>query len=264
MTTRKPLMAGNWKMNLNHIEAIALVQKLAFSLNSDDFDAVDVAVIPPFTDIRSIESLVHGDGLRLQYGAQDVSAKDSGAYTGEISGAMLAKLGCTYAVVGHSERRQYHAESDAVVNAKTKAAIRHNLVPIVCVGEPLDIRKAGNQVQYTLDQTAGSLADLTAAEVGALVIAYEPSGPSAPAKLPPRRMHRKSAKPFACGSRTPMAIRQPNPFASSTAEASRPAMLRASWRSRMSTVPSLVAPHSMPTNSWQSPGSACTRQPPDA
>ncbi len=171
---RKPLMAGNWKMNLNHIEAIALTQKLAFALNSDDFDAVDVAVIPPFTDIRSVESLVHGDGLRLQYGSQDVSAFDSGAYTGEISGAMLAKLGCTYAVVGHSERRQYHAESDAIVNAKTKAAIRHGLVPVVCVGEPLEVRKAGEQVSYTLDQVAGSLSDLSAEQVAALVIAYEP------------------------------------------------------------------------------------------
>lgn len=171
---RKPLMAGNWKMNLNHIEAIALTQKLAFALNSDDFDAVDVAVIPPFTDIRSVESLVHGDGLRLQYGSQDVSAFDSGAYTGEISGAMLAKLGCTYAVVGHSERRQYHAESDAIVNAKTKAAIRHGLVPVVCVGEPLEVRKAGEQVSYTLDQVAGSLSDLSSEQVAALVIAYEP------------------------------------------------------------------------------------------
>jgi triosephosphate isomerase len=172
--SRKPLMAGNWKMNLNHIEAIALTQKLAFSLNNDDFDAVDVAVIPPFTDIRSVESLVHGDGYRLQYGSQDVSAQDSGAYTGEISGAMLNKLGCTYAVIGHSERRQYHAESDAIVNAKTKAALRHNLIPIVCVGEPLDIRKSGEHVSYTLTQTDGSLADLTAEQVAGLVIAYEP------------------------------------------------------------------------------------------
>ena len=172
--SRKPLMAGNWKMNLNHIEAIALTQKLAFALNNEDLDAVDVAVIPPFTDIRSVESLVHGDGYRLQYGSQDVSAFDSGAYTGEVSGAMLSKLGCTFAVVGHSERRQYHAESDDVVNAKAKSALRHNLTPIVCVGEPLDIRKAGTHVAYTLKQTAGSLQDLTADQVAGLVIAYEP------------------------------------------------------------------------------------------
>jgi triosephosphate isomerase len=167
-------MAGNWKMNVNHLEAVHLVQKLAFSLNADDFDAVDVAVIPPFTDIRSVQTAIQSDGLKLQYGAQDVSAFDSGAYTGEISGAMLKKLDCTFAVVGHSERRSYHAETDAVVNAKTKAAIRHDLTPIVCVGEPLEIRKAGTHVEYTVAQTAGSLADLSAEEVADLVIAYEP------------------------------------------------------------------------------------------
>jgi triosephosphate isomerase len=172
--SRKPLMAGNWKMNVNHLEAVHLVQKLAFSLNADDFDAVDVAVIPPFTDLRSVQTAIQSDGLKLQYGAQDVSAFDSGAYTGEISGAMLKKLDCTFAVVGHSERRSYHAETDAVVNAKTKAAIRHELTPIVCVGEPLEIRKAGTHVEYTVAQTAGSLADLSAEEVADLVIAYEP------------------------------------------------------------------------------------------
>ena len=109
---RTPLMAGNWKMNLNHLEAIALVQKLAFSLTDADFDEVEVVVLPPFVDLRSVQTLVDGDKLRIRYGAQDLSAHDSGAYTGEISGAMLAKLGCTYVVVGHSERRQYHAETD--------------------------------------------------------------------------------------------------------------------------------------------------------
>lgn len=171
---RKPLMAGNWKMNLNHIEAIALTQKLAFAFNSEDFDAVDVAILPPFTDIRSVESLVHGDGLRLQYGSQDISSFDGGAYTGEVSGPMLSKLGCTYAVVGHSERRLYHSESDALVNAKAKAAIRHGIIPIVCVGEPLEVRQTGEQVAYTLAQVAGSLAELSSEQVAALVIAYEP------------------------------------------------------------------------------------------
>ena len=123
--TRMPLMAGNWKMNLNHLEAIALVQKLAFSLTDKDFEVVEVAVLPPFTDLRSVQTLIDGDRLRLRYGAQDLSEHDSGAYTGEVSGAMLARLGCTYAVVGHSERRQYHAESDALVRAKVAAAYRH-------------------------------------------------------------------------------------------------------------------------------------------
>jgi triosephosphate isomerase len=172
--SRKPLMAGNWKMNVNHLEAIALVQKLAYSLNDADFEALDIAVIPPYTDIRSVQTLVDGDKLSIQYGAQDLSAADKGAYTGEISGTMLAKLGCTYAVVGHSERRQYHAETDEIVNAKTKAALRHDLVPIVCVGEGLDVRKAGEHVAYTLAQVDGSLAGLSSDQVAGLVIAYEP------------------------------------------------------------------------------------------
>ncbi|MFD4588600.1 triose-phosphate isomerase [Streptomyces sp. NPDC058434] len=174
MSTRTPLMAGNWKMNLNHLEAIAHVQKLAFALTDKDYDAVDVAVLPPFTDLRSVQTLVDGDKLKITYGAQDLSAHDSGAYTGEISGVMLAKLKCTYAVVGHSERRQYHAESDELCNAKVKAAFRHGLTPILCVGEGLDVRKAGQQVQYTLHQIDGGLKDVTAEQVETLVIAYEP------------------------------------------------------------------------------------------
>ncbi|MFD0852685.1 triose-phosphate isomerase family protein, partial [Actinomadura adrarensis] len=140
---RKPLMAGNWKMNLNHFEAIKLVQQLAFGLKPADFEAVDVAVLPPFTDLRSVQTLVDADKLEITYGSQDISAHTHGAYTGEISGAMLAKLGCSYAVVGHSERRQYHREDDALVNAKAKAAIASDITPIVCVGEGLEGRKAG-------------------------------------------------------------------------------------------------------------------------
>ncbi|MFF4745393.1 triose-phosphate isomerase [Streptomyces sp. NPDC001268] len=174
MSTRTPLMAGNWKMNLNHLEAIAHVQKLAFALTDKDYDAVDVAVLPPFTDLRSVQTLVDGDKLKITYGAQDLSAHDSGAYTGEISGVMLAKLKCTYAVVGHSERRQYHAESDELCNAKVKAAFRHGLTPILCVGEGLDVRKAGQQVQYTLNQIDGGLKDVTAEQAETLVVAYEP------------------------------------------------------------------------------------------
>ena len=171
---RTPLIAGNWKMNLNHLEAIALVQKLAFSLKDDDYASCDVAVIPPFTDIRSIQTLIDGDKLRLVYGAQDVSAHESGAYTGEVSASMLAKLGCSYVVVGHSERRQYHAEDDALVAAKAKAAIAHGMTPIVCVGEGLEVRREGRQVEHTLAQLDGSLAGLSAEQVAALVVAYEP------------------------------------------------------------------------------------------
>ena len=171
---RKPLMAGNWKMNLNHLEAIAHTQKLAFALNDKDYDAVEVAVLAPFTDLRSVQTLIDGDKLKIKYGSQDVSAHDSGAYTGEISGPMLAKLKCSYAVIGHSERREYHGEAEELVNAKVKAAFRNGIVPILCVGEGLDVRKAGNQVTYTLAQVDGALADVPAEQVATIVIAYEP------------------------------------------------------------------------------------------
>ena len=131
---RKPLIAGNWKMNLNHLEAIAVTQKLAYSLEDKDYDAVEIVVIPPFTDIRSVQTLVDGDRLRLLYGAQDISSADSGAHTGDISGAMLAKLGCTYVLVGHSERRQYFGETNEVCAAKVKSVVRHGMKPIFCVG----------------------------------------------------------------------------------------------------------------------------------
>jgi triosephosphate isomerase len=169
-------MAGNWKMNLNHQEAVVLVQKLAWTLSDKkhDYAKVEVAVLPPFTDIRSVQTLVDGDRLKIRYGAQDVSEHDNGAYTGEISAAMLAKLGCTYVVVGHSERRQLHGEDDALVNAKAKKAIEAGMTPIVCVGEGLDVRKENRHVEHTLEQVQGSLAGLTAEQVADLVVAYEP------------------------------------------------------------------------------------------
>ena len=171
---RKPLMAGNWKMNCNHLEAIRLVQDLAFRLTDDDYAAVDVVVLPPFTDLRSVQTLVDGDHLALGYGAQDLSTHDSGAFTGEVSGPMLAKLGCGYVLAGHSERRQYHQEDDALVNAKVTAAHRHGLVPVLCVGEPLEVRRAGDHLAHVLAQLAAGLAGLTAEQVATTVIAYEP------------------------------------------------------------------------------------------
>lgn len=176
MTERTPLMAGNWKMNLDHLQATHLVQKLDWSLRDakHDFGAVEVVVLPPYTDLRSVQTLVQGDRLELGYGAQDLSRHDEGAYTGEISGAFLAKLGCTYVVVGHSERREYHAEDDALVAAKVQAALRHELTPIVCVGEPLEVRQAGGQVAHVLGQVDAALEGLSAAQVGGLVLAYEP------------------------------------------------------------------------------------------
>ena len=172
--TRKPLMAGNWKMNLNHLEAIALVQKLAFSLSDKDFDAVECVVLPPFVDIRSIQTLVDGDKLRIGYGAQDLSPFDSGAHTGDTSGAMLAKLACQYVVIGHSERRTDHAESDEVVRAKVLAAGKHGLVPILCVGEGLEVRQAGTHVQHCVEQLRAALVDVPEKVLETLVVAYEP------------------------------------------------------------------------------------------
>ena len=174
MSARVPLMAGNWKMNLNHLEAIAFVQKLAYTLTDKDFDGVEVAVLPPFTHIRSIQTMVDGDRLRIVYGAQDLSPHDSGAYTGDIGGPMLAKLGCTYVVVGHSERREYHAETDEVVNGKVNAAVRNGLVPILCVGEPLAVRRDGRQVAHTTAQLRAALAGVAEDKARTLVVAYEP------------------------------------------------------------------------------------------
>ncbi len=173
---RTPLMAGNWKMNLNHQEAVVLVQKLAWTLSDKrhDYAKAEVVVVPPFTDIRSVQTLVDGDRLSIKYAAQDVSTQDSGAYTGEISAAMLAKLGCSYVVVGHSERREYHAESDEFVNAKAHKSAAAGMTPIVCVGEGLAIRQAGEHVPYTLAQVDGSLAGFSAEQVAKLVVAYEP------------------------------------------------------------------------------------------
>ncbi|SFC51749.1 triosephosphate isomerase [Nocardioides terrae] len=174
--TRTPLMAGNWKLNLNHQEAVVLVQKLAWTLSDKrhDYAKAEVAVLPPFTDIRSVQTLVDGDRLSIKYGAQDVSPHESGAYTGEVSAAMLAKLGCSYVVVGHSERRQYHAETDALVAEKATAALKHGLTPIICVGEGLEVRQAGGHVDHCTVQVTGSLAGLTAEQVAGSVLAYEP------------------------------------------------------------------------------------------
>ena len=153
---RVPLMAGNWKSNLNHQEAVVLVQKLAWTLSDKkhDYHKVEVVVVPPFTDLRSVQTLVDGDRLEIRYGAQDVSAHDGGAYTGEISAAMLAKLGCSYVVVGHSERREHHAESDETVNAKAVKAIAAKMTPIVCVGEGLEVRKEGRHARAALHRPA--------------------------------------------------------------------------------------------------------------
>jgi len=173
---RVPLMAGNWKMNLDHLQATHLIQKLDWTLRDakHDYDGVEVAVLPPFTDLRSVQTLVEGDRLHLRYGAQDLSPHASGAYTGDISGTFLKKLGCTYVVVGHSERREGHHETDAVVAAKVQAAYRHGLTPILCCGEGLEVRKEGRQVEHVVAQLRAALDGVTREQAASIVIAYEP------------------------------------------------------------------------------------------
>ena len=171
---RKPLMAGNWKMNLTHLEAIAVTQKLSYGLTDKDYDAVDVAVFPPFVDIRSVQTMVDGDKLRLAYGAQDVSPEKPGAFTGDISASMLAKLGCSFVIVGHSERRTIHGESSALVNRKARAVLDHEMVPIVCIGEELAIRESGGHVNHVLTQLRESLTGIHKPDLKKIVIAYEP------------------------------------------------------------------------------------------
>ena len=173
---RKPLMAGNWKMNLTHVEAVGLVQKLAWTLDDrkHDPEKSEVVVLPPFTDLRTVQTLVEGDRLNIAYGAQDVSANDNGAFTGEISVPMLAKLNCSYVAVGHSERRQYHGEDDALVHAKAAKALAGGITPIICLGEGLEVRQAGEHVAYAITQLDGALAGFSAEQVQQVVIAYEP------------------------------------------------------------------------------------------
>jgi triosephosphate isomerase (TIM) len=175
-TGRTPLMAGNWKMNVNHQEAVVLVQKLAWTLQDKrhDYSQVEVVVVPPYTDLRSVQTLIDGDRLHIGYGAQDVSRHDNGAHTGDISAAMLAKLGCRYVVVGHSERRQEHGESDELVNAKAHKVVEAGMTPVVCVGEGLEVRQEGRHVEHTLAQVDGSLAGFKSEQVADLVVAYEP------------------------------------------------------------------------------------------
>jgi triosephosphate isomerase len=171
---RRPLIAGNWKMNLTHLEAIGLVQKLVFSLEEKVLDVTELVVLPPFTALRSVQTLVTGDKLPVGFGAQDLSPHDSGAYTGDISGAMLAAMACSYAVVGHSERRTIHGEDDALVARKVQAALRHGLTPILCVGEGLAERLAAGQVAHCGNQLDAALEGLTAEQVQRVVLAYEP------------------------------------------------------------------------------------------
>ena len=171
---RRTLIAGNWKMNLTHLEAIGLVQRIAFALPEKYLEKVEVTVLPPFTHIRSVQTLIDGDRLLLKHGAQDLWPAENGAYTGDVSGAMLAKLGCSFVVVGHSERREHHHEDDELINRKVKAAVKHGITPILCVGERLDVRETGSHVDHCTAQLVADLKGLKAEQVKDVVVAYEP------------------------------------------------------------------------------------------
>lgn len=172
--TRTPLISGNWKMNLNHFEAIQAVQKLHYLVPSDVLEDVDVSVHPPFTDIRSVQTVIQADDMPFALGAQHCSSEDSGALTGEVSPAFLAKLNVEYVIAGHSERREIFGETDEMVNAKVQAILRHGMTPIMCVGETLDEREAGGTEQKVLGQLEAGLRGVSEEQIAGLVVAYEP------------------------------------------------------------------------------------------
>jgi triosephosphate isomerase len=171
---RKPLISGNWKMNLNHFEAIQTVQKLSYLIPKDVYERVDVSLHPPFTDIRSVQTVVEADDLPFELGAQHCHWEDKGAFTGEVSPLFLAKLDVQYVVCGHSERRELFGETDDMVNRKVLAILRHGMVPIMCVGESLDEREAGDTETKVLAQVRAGLAGVAPEQVASLVVAYEP------------------------------------------------------------------------------------------
>ncbi len=171
---RKGLIVGNWKMNSNHLEAIQMVQKLHYRLDPSDYDRVDVGVAPPFTSLRSVQTVIEADHMRIMLAAQNTYFEEKGAYTGEIAPSMLAKLSVDFVIVGHSERRQILGETDEVVNRKAKAVFAHAMTPIVCVGETLEEREAGSAFERVGSQVALSLAGLSEEQIGAAVVAYEP------------------------------------------------------------------------------------------
>ncbi|MFZ4584372.1 MAG: triose-phosphate isomerase [Acidimicrobiia bacterium] len=174
MTERKPVMAGNWKMHYTHLEAIQVVQKLSYQLSDQDYDRADVVVCPPFTALRSVQTALDADKIPLQLGAQNCHWEANGAYTGEVSPAMLAKLNVRWVIVGHSERREYFNETDETVNQKVRAVIKAGMTPIVCVGESLEEREAGTTDEKVRTQIMGAYANLKAGDALSTVVAYEP------------------------------------------------------------------------------------------
>ena len=172
--SRKPLISGNWKMHHNHFEAIAMVQKLAYLVAKEDYDTVDVSVHPPFTDIRSVQSVLEGEGIPVALGAQSCAVEDRGAFTGEVSPVMLAKLHVEYVIVGHSERRSHFGETDAIVAAKLRAVLRNGMVPVCCVGETIDERDIGLTQERLTAQVEAVVTGVPTEDVAGMVVAYEP------------------------------------------------------------------------------------------
>ncbi len=172
--SRRPIIAGNWKMHHDHLVAIQVVQKLSYRLEPADYEACDVVVCPPFTDLRTLQTLTEADRLPIQLGAQDCHWAEQGAYTGEVSTPMLAALRVRYVIVGHSERRQLFGETDEDVNRKAKAVLKHEMTPIVCVGETLEERERGDTEERVVDQIAGAFTGVRAADAERCVVAYEP------------------------------------------------------------------------------------------
>ena len=174
MTQRKDLIVGNWKMNATHLDAIQMIQKLSYRLDPDDYDRVEVVVAPPFTALRSAQTVIEADRMLIELGAQHVHWEESGAFTGEVSALMLSRLAVRYVIVGHSERRQHFGESDQDVNKRVRAILKHDMTPVVCIGESLDQREAGDERNVVRSQLGGGLSRLTADQLERVVIAYEP------------------------------------------------------------------------------------------
>lgn len=173
-SSRKPLISGNWKMNQNHFEAIQFLQKLAYLVGKDDFAVVDVSIHPPFTDIRSVQTLIDADDMKFLLGAQQCHYEEKGAYTGEVSPVFLAKLSVKYVICGHSERRELFGETDEIVQKKVSAVLTNKMIPILCVGETLSEREAGLTTEKVLGQLRAGLSKLTPEQAGCIVVAYEP------------------------------------------------------------------------------------------